>query len=111
MRNIHEKIVFAVLVLLALNNLIFFIIGSYSGSVWGFFFAVVITVHWWRRRDGRVVMVLAVIWIVIHIYELTVLGAGPYPVLFYLNLVLPIALFCFSLKAYLFVRTKTEGER
>lgn len=109
MRNIHEKIVFAVLVLLALNNLIFFIISSYSGSVWGFFFAVVITVHWWRRRDGRVVMVLAVIWILIHICELIVLGAGPYPVLFYLNLGLPIPLFYFSLKSH--IRNKSECEK
>lgn len=109
MRNIYEEIVFAVLVLLSLNNLIFFIISSYSGPIWGFFFAVVIAVHWWRRRDGRVVMVLAVIWIVIHIYELIKLGAGPYSVLFYLNLGLPIPMFYFSLKSH--IRNKSEYEK
>jgi hypothetical protein len=45
-------------------------------------------------------MIMAIVWILIHIYELIKLGISSYPVIISLNLLLPIMLFYCSLKAY-----------
>jgi len=95
MRRINEKIALAVLLLLALSNLIFLIISSHSGPIVGFIVAAVAAIHWWRKRDSILIIVVAIIWIFIHIYELVVKGASSQPVLFYMNLLLPtLLLYC-----------------
>jgi len=101
MQNVNEKIILFVLVLLALSNLLFFTISSYSGPIIGFITAFVMAIHWWKKRDSRLIMIMAIVWILIHIYELIKLGISSYPVIISLNLLLPILLFCCSLKAYL----------
>ena len=101
MQGVNEKIILFVLVLLALNNLIFSIISSYSGPIIGFITAVVITIRWWQKRDSRLIMIMAIVWILIHIYELIMLGISSYPIIISLNLLLPILLFYCGLKVYL----------
>jgi hypothetical protein len=98
MHSINEKVVLAVLILLALSNLIFFIVSSYSGPIAGFVVAVVASIHWWRKRDSIFIIVIAIIWILFHIYELVAVGPSSQPVLFYLNLLLPILLLYFGLR-------------
>ena len=61
MQNVNEKIIIFVLVLLALINLLFFIISSYSGPIIGFITAIVIAIHWWQRRDSRLIMIMAIV--------------------------------------------------
>ena len=101
MQGVNEKIILFVLVLLALNNLIFSIISSYSGPIIGFITAVVIAIRWWQKRDSRLIMIMAIVWILIHIYELVMLGISSYPIIISLNLLLPIPLFYCGLKVYL----------
>ena len=101
MQGVNEKIILFVLVLLALNNLIFSIISSYSGPIIGFITAVVIAIRWWQKRDSRLIMIMAIVWILIHIYELIMLGISSYPIIISLNLLLPILLFYCGLKVYL----------
>ncbi len=101
MQSVNEKIILFVLVLMALNNLIFSIISSYSGPIIGFIAAVVIAIRWWQKRDSRLIMIMAIVWILIHIYELIMLGISSYPIIISLNLLLPILLFYCGLKAYL----------
>jgi len=98
MRSINEKIALAVLMLLALINLIFLIVSSHSGPIVGFIVATAVTIHWWRKRDSMLIMAVAIIWILIHIYELVMIGASSLPVIFYLNLFLPTLLFYCGLK-------------
>jgi hypothetical protein len=98
MRSLNEKIVLVVLLLLALINLIFLIVSPYSGPIVGFIVAVAVAIHWWRKRDSLLIIIIAIMWILIHIYELVVKGPGSQPLLFYLNLFLPFLLFYCSLK-------------
>ena len=108
MQSVNEKIILFVLVLLALSNLIFFIISSYSGPIIGFITGIVMAIHWWQKRDSRLIMIMAIVWILIHIYELIKLGISSYPIIISLNLLLPILLFYCSLKAYLQMK---KGEK
>jgi hypothetical protein len=108
MKNLNEKIILTLLVLLALTNLIFFIVSPYSGPIVGFVFAVFASVHWLRKRNAGFAIAIAIIWLAIHIYELMALGASSYPILFYLNLLLPIPLLYCGLKTYLL--TKREAK-
>ena len=105
MKSVNEKIILFVLVLLVLNNSIFFIISLYSGPIIGFITAIIMAIHWWKKRDSRLIMIMAIIWILIHIFELFKLRINFYPVNIFLNLLLPILLFYFSLKAYLCKKT------
>jgi hypothetical protein len=98
LRSLNEKIVLVVLLLLALINLIFLIVSPYSGPIVGFIVAAAVAIHWWRKRDSMLIIIMAIIWISIHIYEFVVMGAGSQPVLFYLNLLLPILLLYCGLK-------------
>lgn len=98
MQSVNEKIALAVLVLLALSNLVFFVVSSYSGPVVGFIVAAATAFHWWRKRDRMLIVVIAIVWIFLHIYELVAIGAGSQPVLFYLNLLLPTLLLICGLK-------------
>jgi len=98
MQSVNEKIILFVLVLLAINNLIFSIISSYSGPIIGFITAIVMAIHWWRKRDSRLIMIMAIVWILIHIYELIELGISSYPIIIFLNLLLPTLLFYCSLQ-------------
>ena len=98
MLSINEKITLAVLMLLALSNLIFFIVSSHSGPIVGFIVATAAAIHWWRKRDSMLIIVIAIIWIFFHIYELVVMEASSQPVLFHLNLLLPILLLYFGLR-------------
>jgi hypothetical protein len=98
MRNINEKITLAVLMLLALSNLVFFVVSSHSGPIVGFIVATAAAIHWWKKRESMLIIVIAIIWIFFHIYELVVMGVSSLPVLFYLNLLLPILLLYFGLK-------------
>ena len=104
MKSVNEKIILFVLVLLALNNSIFFIISLYSGTIIGCITAIIMAIHWWKKRDSRLMMIMAVTWILIHIFELIKLEISFYPVNIFLNLLLPILLFYFSLKVYLHVK-------
>jgi len=109
MQSVNEKIILFALVLLALSNLMFFIISTYSGPIIGFITAIVMAIHWWQKRDSRLIMIMAIVWILIHIYELIELGISSYPVIISLNLLLPILLFYCSLKVYL--QRKREEKR
>lgn len=101
MQNVNEKIILSILVLLALINLLFFIISSYFGPIIGFITAIVMAIHWWQKRDSRLIMIMTIVWILIHIYELNKLGISSYPIIISLNLLLPILMFYCSLKIYL----------
>ena len=85
--------------LLALSNLIFFIISLHSGPIVGLAVASGVVIHWWTKRNNKLIVAVAIIWIFLHIYELIMIGVSSYPVLFYLNLVLPVPLLYFGLKA------------
>lgn len=108
MTRVNEKIIFLILAALALGNLIFLIKSLSSGPVVGFAVATGAVVHWWIRRNSQFIMVIALVWIGLHLYELAKLGLGSYPVLFLLNLLLPIPLFCCSLKTFLWLRKNTN---
>lgn len=98
MRSIYEKIALAVLMLLALSNLIFLILTLQSGPIIGFIAATAVAIHWWKRRDSMILIIMAIIWILFHIYELVMMGTSSLPVLFYLNLLLPFLLLYCGLK-------------
>ena len=108
MQSVNEKTILFVLVLLVLNNSIFFIIRLYSGPIIGSITAIVMAIHWWQKKDSRLIMIMAIVWILIHIYELIKIGISSYPINISLNLLLPILLFYCSLKAYLQVK---KGEK
>jgi len=108
MQGVNEKIILFVLALLALNNSIFFIISLYSGPIIGFITAIVMAIHWWQKKDSRLIMIMAIVWVLIHIYELIKLGISSYPINISLNLLLPILLFYCSLKAYLKVKKEEK---
>jgi len=108
MRGLNEKIILAVLVLLALSNLIFFIISSYASPIVGFIIATIIAIHWWQKRNSRFIMVMAIVWILIHTYELIKFGISHYPVIIFLNLLLPIPLLYCSLRAYLLMKREAK---
>jgi len=108
MQSVNEKIILFVLVLLVLNNSIFFIFSLYSGPIIGFITAIVMAIHWWQKKDSRLIMIMAIVWILIHIYELIKLGISSYPINISLNLLLPILLFYCSLKAYLKVKKEEK---
>jgi Flp pilus assembly protein protease CpaA len=74
----------------------------------GFIVAAAVAIHWWRKRDSLLIIIIAIIWIFIHIYELVVMGAGSHPLLFYLNLFLPFLLLYCGLKQK---RTKSLRSR
>lgn len=101
MHKIHVKIILVTLVLLAIINIGFYILSSYTGTLIGIIFAIIITIHWWIKRNSIVIIITSTIWFAIHIYELFTLGLSSYPVLFFLNLILPIPLFYFGLREYL----------
>ena len=90
--HVYEKIILGLLILMAIINGIFAIAGSYSGPIWGAVFAVFASIHWWKKRNSTFILIIAFVWIVFHIYELIVSGPGPYPVFFYMNLVIPVPL-------------------
>jgi hypothetical protein len=98
LRSINEKITLSVLLLLALINLIFFIVSSHSGPIVGFIAVTAVTIHWWRKRDRMIIIIIAIIWIFFHVYELILMGASSLPLLFYLNLLLPFLLLYCGLK-------------
>jgi len=108
MRRVNEKIVLFILAALALGNLIFLIKSSSSGPIVGFAVATGAALHWWIRRNPQFTMIIALVWMGLHIYELVKLGFGSYPVLFLLNLLLPVPLFYCSLKILLFSRKDTN---
>ena len=108
MRSINEKIVLSILILLALSNLIFFLVSSYSGPIVGLAITTGAGIHWWIKRNSNFIITIAIIWILLHIYELITLGTSSYPVLFYLNLLLPIPLIYFGLKTYLLMKKEAK---
>ena len=110
MRRINEKIILFILAALALGNLIFFIKSLSSGPIVGFAVATGAVVHWWIRRNSQFIMVIALVWMGLHLYELAKLGLGSYPVLFLLNLLLPIPLFYYGLKTFLLLRKKANSK-
>ena len=100
MRNIGEIIILIILIILALSNLLFFIVSPYSGPIVGFVMAIAFAIHWWVKRNSTVIIAIAIIWIFLHIYELLTFGTASFSVFIYLNLLLPIPLLYFSLKRY-----------
>jgi hypothetical protein len=100
MRNISEIIILIILIILALCNLLFFIVSPYSGPIVGFIMAIAFAIHWWVKRNSTVIIAVAIIWFIVHIYELLTFGRTSFSVLIYLNLLLPIPLLYFSLKRY-----------
>ena len=94
----NEKIVLVLLILLALSNLIFLLVSSYPGPIVGCVVATVAAIVWWRKRDCVLIVVVAIIWIIFHIYELMTIGPSSQPVLFFMNLLLPVLLLFFGLK-------------
>lgn len=108
MRRINEKIILSILAALALGNLIFLIKSSSSGPIVGFAVATGAALHWWIRRNPQFIMVIALVWMGLHLYELVKLGFGSYPVLFSLNLLLPIPLFYCSFRILLFSRKEHD---
>jgi len=108
MTRVNEKIILLILAALALGNLIFFIKSLSSGPIVGFTVATGAALHWWIRRKPHFIMIIALMWMALHLYELMKLGFGSYPVLFSLNLLLPIPLFYCSLKILLFSRKDTN---
>jgi len=64
----------------------------------GLIVAAAAAIHWWRKRDSVLIIIIAITWILIHIYELVVKGAGSQPLLFCLNLFLPFLLLYCGLK-------------
>jgi hypothetical protein len=106
MQSTNEKTALAVLILLALSNLIFFLLSSHSGPLVGFIVAAVVALHWWRKKDSLFLIVMSLIWIFIHLYELVVTGVSSLPVLFYMNVLLPsLLLYCG------FRQKRQEGKR
>lgn len=98
MRNANEKIVLIVLLLLALSNLIFLIFSPYSGPIVGFIVAAAAAIHWWRKKDALFVIIISIVWIFFHIYELFVMGISSRTVLFSLNVLLPVILLYLGIK-------------
>lgn len=98
MQSANEKTILTLLILMALSNVVFFVVGSYSGPIVGFVVATATAFHWWRKKDSMLIIVMAIVWIFLHIYELVAMGVGSHPVLFYLNVLLPALLFFCGLK-------------
>jgi hypothetical protein len=63
-------------------------------------------IHWWRKRDAIFILVIASIWLSLHIFEMIVLGKSSYLVFLYLNIFLSIPLLYCSLKIYFSMKKK-----
>jgi hypothetical protein len=100
MRNISEIIILIILIVLASSNLLFFIVSPFSGPIVGFVMAIAFAIHWWIKRNSTVIIAVAIIWLIVHIYELLTFGTASFSVFIYLNLLLPIPLLFLSLKRY-----------
>ena len=101
MRDLNKTIVLAFLLLLALINLIFFMVSQYSGPIIGFLFAIIASIQWWRKKNSSFIIVLAFIWIFLHIFELIIYIECSYPIFLYLNLLFPIPLLYCGIKEYI----------
>jgi hypothetical protein len=106
MRRLGGRIILVILALLGLVNLIFFVLSSYSGPVIGLIMAAGAAIHWWRKRDVTFILVIALIWLFLHIFELIVLGRSSYPVFLHLNVLLSIPLLYCSIKIYFSMKKK-----
>jgi len=63
-------------------------------------------IHWWRKKDALFVIVIALIWLSLHIFEIIVLGKSSYPVFPYLNVFMSIPLLYCSLRVYFSMKKK-----
>ena len=96
----------AVLVLLALvaTNALWALCARYSGPLIALVFYSVITYLCWQKRHLRAGVIAGVVGFGIHAYELVSRGMGELlgieSVLFFINLVAPLALLYFSVRVY-----------
>jgi len=63
-------------------------------------------IHWWRKRDAIFILVIASIWLSLHIFEIIVLGKSSYPIFPYLNVILSIPLLYCSLRLHFSMKKK-----
>ena len=105
-RRLCRRIILIILALLSFTNLIFFILSSYSGPVIGMIMAAGAAIHWWRKRDPLLILIIGSIWLLLHIFEIAVLGESSYPVLLYLNVALSIPLLYCGTKIYFSMKKK-----
>ncbi len=103
-RRLCRKIILITLVLLSLVNLIFFILSSYSGPVIGMIMASGAAIHWWKKKEPLFILIIGSIWLLLHIFEILVLGGSSYPVLLYLNMSLSIPLLYCGIKMYFYMK-------
>ena len=98
MRKLNEIIIIAVLLLLAIINLVFFLVSMYFGPIIGILFPIIVLIKWGRKKDSVFIIGIAFIWILLHIYELIVYVECTYPIFLYLNILLPIPLLYCGIK-------------
>ena len=110
MRDLNEIIILAVLLLLALINLIFFIVSQYSGPIIGFLFAIIASIQWWRKTDSIFIIVIGFIWIFLHIFELIIYIECSYPIFLYLNVLFPIPLLYCGINEYILRKRERNKE-
>ena len=98
-----EKAALCILVALLVVNGIWAAISSLGGPLLGFTFYGVILFLFWRKSHFQAGIIGGAFGLVIHIYELIIPGIGELEGvgagLFFINLILPVALIYFSYKA------------
>ena len=92
-----------ILLILVVTNAVWVFFARYSGPLIALVFYSVITYLCWQKRHFRAGIIAGVVGFGIHAYELMSRGVGELQgiefALFSINLVLPIALLYFSVRA------------
>jgi len=110
MRSLNEIIILTFLLLLALLNLIFFMVSQYSGPIIGFLFAIIASIQYWRKKDSIFILVIAFIWVFLHIFELIIYIECSYPIFLYLNVLFPIPLLYCGINEYILRKRERNKE-
>ncbi len=99
-----ERVVLAILLILIATNTLWVFVAQYSGPLFALIFYSAITYLCWQRRHFRAGVIAGVGGFGIHVYEWISLGLGELQgiesALFFINLVAPLALLYFSVRAY-----------
>jgi len=102
--SINKKISCGLLLVLVLVNIILFTIYQYSGPPIAIIFYAFAIYLCWRQNDFRAGIIIGIMGFVIHLYEfisISIMELDPLEmILFLINLLFPVLLVLFSVKAF-----------
>ena len=103
-RSLNEKMTIGILVALVITNAVWLATSEYSSPLFALIIYAVIAFLCWRRSHFQAGIIVGIIGLGVHIYELLSQGIielrGFELGLFFINLTFPIPLIYFSYRAY-----------